>query len=247
MDGVTTVSAPLRDWLVELGAAATTRVVPCCVREVTADAARDETRRALGLADGPVVAYLGTVRERYQGFESLVLPFVRAMLALDPRASALILTSEPEHARALVEQSGMSTTRVHIARVPQAEVRRTIAAADVGLILRPPIALNRFSQPTKLAEYLASGVPVVTEHGTGEVGAILEREGAGLAVSTAGRGPAEIEAEARRVLEWLARAGSAARSRARALTVRSFTWEGVRDDVRALYREALDRRARVAS
>jgi glycosyltransferase involved in cell wall biosynthesis len=245
VDGVTTVSSPLRDWLIELGAASSTHVVPCCVRQVTTDERRDEVRRALGLGEGPVVSYLGTVQERYQGFESLVLPFVRAMMVLDARVSALFLTSQPDQARALVERAGMPASRVRIATVPQAEVRSTIAAADVGLILRPPIALNRFSQPTKLAEYLASGVPVVTEQGTGEVGELLEREGAGLTVATAGRTTPEIEQEARRVLEWLARAGTAPRPRARALTERCFTWEGVSHEVRLLYREALDHRSRV--
>src|SRR5262249_59890185 len=82
-DAVTTVSNPLREWLIdECAAPVSTAVVPCCVTDLEDDSPRQSTRSRWGAGDGPVVLYSGTVKA-YQHLQDLVLPFVRAFLGED--------------------------------------------------------------------------------------------------------------------------------------------------------------------
>jgi glycosyltransferase involved in cell wall biosynthesis len=238
-DGVTTVSEPLRRWLIaSCGAGAEVSVVPCCVKSTTGDERREDVRRGWGAGAGPVLVYSGTVKS-YQHVEDLVLPFAAAFLGRDAAARVVLLTPDIEAMRRAVQAAGLAGERVVVASLPQAEVRFALTGGDAGLLLRAPSALNRLSQPTKLGEYLAAGLPVVVEAGTGEVPEIVERAGAGIAVRTA-RAPAiEVAAQAARVLDWTRQHGPAARTAARRLAESDFTWARALPTLRSLYSRAL--------
>ena len=241
-EGVTTVSANLRTWLVDVaGASEETVVIPCCVTETVDDRRREEIRRSWGVTIETIYVYLGTTASRSQGLEELVIPFLRASQELAPDVRALLLTPDVEAMRGLAAAGGLDPMRTMVMRVPQAEVRHVLTAADAGLLLRPPIFMNRWSQPTKLAEYLASGVPVIVERGTGDVPEMLERAGAGLTVNVAGPS-AQMNEEARRARAWIKQRGGQARNNARDLSEREMLWSSVSPVVRDLYRRALDRR-----
>jgi glycosyltransferase involved in cell wall biosynthesis len=64
------------------------------------------------------------------------------------------------------------------------EVPFWLAAADIAIGLRQPNFSSLGASPTKLAEYLACGLPVVVNDGVGDVGAIVEQLGAGAVFST---------------------------------------------------------------
>jgi hypothetical protein len=245
-DAVTTVSPAVREWLIEeAGAPAETAVVPCCVKATVGDADRAAARARWGAPAGPVVLYSGTVKS-YQHVEDLVLPFMRAVLAADAGAHAVLLTPDIERMRHLVAATRLDAERTTVESLPQSEVAGALTGADIGLLLRAPVAINRFSQPTKFGEYLAAGLPVAVERGTGDLSAILERSGAGTTVVTAGRPADDVAAEAQRTVEWVRREGPGARTAARHLAESEFTWSGVLPEVRDLYAMALARAAQSA-
>jgi len=238
-DAVTTVSQRLKEWLIgEAGGAEDTAVVPCCVKEITDDGKRQSVRTRWGAGEGPVLLYSGTTAS-YQHVEDLVLPFMHAALEVAGDVRVILLTPEYEKMCALVKVAALDPKRTVVETLPQPMVREALTGADVGLLLRLPTVVNVVSQPTKVGEYLASGLPLVVEQGTGGVPANFVDLGAGLTVATAGQPPREIKAEARRVVEWVRQRGPEARFAARSLAASDFTWSSVVAKARELYLSAL--------
>jgi glycosyltransferase involved in cell wall biosynthesis len=90
------------------------------------------------------------------------------------------------------------------------EVARLLSESSLGFVIRPPNLVNRVSFPTKFAEYLAAGVPVVVSDIGWDLSEIVSRTGCGLLV-----GPSESpHAIARRVESYLDAAPPAGRSSA---------------------------------
>ncbi|MFN2453683.1 MAG: hypothetical protein ABR577_05635 [Pyrinomonadaceae bacterium] len=239
-DVVTTVSHALRDWLVaETNASSAITVVPCCVKTVTNDEQRLEVRRRWGVRNNPVLIYSGTVAA-YQHLEDLVLPFMRAAQQRATRARAVLLTPELDVMRSLAEKAGLDDERTIIESLPQSKVAESLTGGDMGLLLRVPTTVNVVSQPTKVSEYLAAGLPLVVEKGTGGVPPDFDETGAGLTVVTAGQEPTAVIRESQRALEWLENEGVASRAAARKLAANEFTWAAVLPRIREMYAQALD-------
>jgi len=237
---VLSVSQGMMQWLDTMGVEESRRFyVPCCVSRPTYTAAdRSTTRAALGISDKQVFAYAGTIT-RYQHVDDGVVPFVRALTRLSPSTHFLALTNDVAGMRAALAAGGVEHARATVLSVPQREVAGYLAAADAGLLLRAPSRLNRLSQPTKLGEYLAAGVPVVVGRATGAVGEIITGADAGVIVDVFGRDDKSIAEEARRVAELIAHDGGRMRDNALRLCDEHFTWVRYVDRVRSAYRLSL--------
>ena len=235
-DAVLSVSPGMIDWLVAVGAdPSRTSYVPCCVSAVTgSDAARETARRELGLTDQLVFAYSGTV-VGYQHVEDGVAAFFRTAAAVCGRAHLLCLSEDADRARDVLMAAGIPTDRMTVRCVTQEDVSRYLAAADAGLLLRRKSRLNRFSQPTKFAEYLASAVPVIVSSGTGVLPELVERSGAGIAITWFGLDDEARQREVRMVCATLERRGAEMRRAAAATCERDFLWKSYVSTVRAAY------------
>lgn len=241
-DAVTTVSRKLKEWLVkEVGASPDTTVVPCCVKSVIDDSCRQPARSRWGIKDGLILLYSGTTAP-YQHLEDLVIPFVRAGLSVSEKLKAVFLTPDIEKMRGLVNAGGLDQSRIVVESLPQSNVAKALAGGDIGLLLRVPTTVNVVSQPTKVGEYLAAGLPIAVERGTGGVPAAFDDRGAGITVDTVRKSQAEVSAEARRVINWVYQNGANARVAARKLASAEFTWAGVLPRVREMYARALKNR-----
>jgi glycosyltransferase involved in cell wall biosynthesis len=67
-----------------------------------------------------------------------------------------------------------------VASVAASEVPAYLAAADAALAFIRPTFSKVSSSPTKIGEYLAAGLPVVTGRGVGDVDDVLERYDTGV-------------------------------------------------------------------
>ena len=139
------------------GATGAWTVVPTCVDlqrfRPPADAA--EVRRALGLGAGPVLIHVGTLTGWYDG--GATMEVARAFLAATG-GRFVILTRDVEEAGTLVRDAGLEAT---VRSAQPAEVPRWLQAADAGLALVRVSPSKDASYPTKVAEYLASGLAVL--------------------------------------------------------------------------------------
>jgi glycosyltransferase involved in cell wall biosynthesis len=168
-DGLVVLTDALRGWLAgaDLIAAHTeVAVIPCCVDEsrFRPDAsARAEMRRRLGVEDRLVAVYSGTLGAWYRERE-----MVQLAAALDRKTptTLLVLTRAPSDAlRSLAAQARLD---VQVHAVASDDMPRMLSAADIGLSLIEPCFSKKGSSPTKVAEYLACGLPVVTNAGVGD-------------------------------------------------------------------------------
>jgi glycosyltransferase involved in cell wall biosynthesis len=78
-----------------------------------------------------------------------------------PSAFLLVLTGDIETFTELCRDAGIPSADFLITSCPHKEVAGTACAADVALLLRSDNVVNRVASPTKFAEYLSMGVPVV--------------------------------------------------------------------------------------
>jgi glycosyltransferase involved in cell wall biosynthesis len=161
-------------------------VIPCCADldafpQVNARS-RSKSRKALGLgADRKVVAYLGSTGTWYLLGE--MLDFFRAQLRLDPGALFLIVTrDDPRPIVGAARAHGIPPDTLIIRPAGRSEVAELLAAADYGLFFIKPCFSKKASSPTKLGEFLALGLPVVTNSGVGDVDTIIHTSGAGVLV-----------------------------------------------------------------
>ena len=162
---------------------------------------------------GPIIGYVGSLNPAYEGHKSLEL--VAMILDRVPGAKFLALTSQLGAMISLADKVGIATERRLVTTVPHEQIPRWLPWLDFGLIFRVTENLaNRASMPTKLAEFLATGVAPIGYGGNSDFTAWLERPGSGLVLTDLSSGSlaraAEWAAHGRPDAEVLARARSAA-------------------------------------
>lgn len=193
-------------------------VIPCAVdldRFRFRAEARARVRAELALSDQPLAVYSGSLGSWY--LPERMLDFVAASQDEMPDLHLLVLTPQREIAERAAAARGL-TKRVRVRAVSPAEVPDHLSAADFGLSFIAPAPSKVASSPTKLAEYLACGLPAVLNAGVGDAAA-LAGEAAWVLVEEFG--PAGYLKAARQVKAVLARADR--RQVARDLAARHFS------------------------
>jgi len=181
-DAIICVSGAMRERVLkEYGVASEKiRVVPTAAsaRKFNWDPAeRAIVRRELGVEDEFVLIYTGSLRA-YQLLEGLV-DFFRKLLASRSNLHLLLITpqkTEAEQSLHIALPHGTYSVR----SASHIEMFRWLNAADAGLLLRESNAVNQVAAPTKFAEYLMCGLPVVMTAGIGDYSELATKENAGI-------------------------------------------------------------------
>jgi glycosyltransferase involved in cell wall biosynthesis len=171
-DGFVVLTESARKTLFPNGAAGPpVEVIPCCV---DADRFTRATRADLDLSDRLVFAYVGSLGGYYLTHETA--EFLEVARELDSRTFALILTHSPGSAIAEeLRRRGFSRDDYRVIHASPEEVPGYLAAADVGLAIVRPSLARRAMSPTKFAEYLAAGLPIIATAGIGDLDAQIEK------------------------------------------------------------------------
>jgi glycosyltransferase involved in cell wall biosynthesis len=139
-------------------------VIPCCADVAADDLRRGATRdvRAeLGLGDRPLMAYVGKFTGWYM--EREMVDFYRCARDVRPGLMFLVLTqSDRGVIEAEFRRAGVPPSDYVITRVKASEVERYLAPALFGICFVRPTLSKISSSPTKIAEYLGAGMPVVS-------------------------------------------------------------------------------------
>jgi glycosyltransferase involved in cell wall biosynthesis len=187
-DGFVVLTERARETLFPAGASGRpVEVIPCCADPKRFAAARsrdrDEIRQELGLGGRLVFVYVGALGGFYLTRETAEL--LAAARAQDARSFALVLTQgSPLPMTAELNRVGFGKDDYRVLHVPPDDVPTYLRAADVALALIRPSFVRQSMSPTKFAEYLASGLPVIASHGIGDLDAHIEEAHIGVLLKT---------------------------------------------------------------
>lgn len=158
-------------------------VIPCCVdfrrfREAD-EAPREELRRELKLTGRRVVVYVGSFGGWYMTEETA--RFMALAHRQDATTFALVLTqTAPEPIVKRLRELGVAEDSFFVGKVPPSEVPRYLKASDIAVSFIRACYSKLSSSPTKIAEYLAAGLPVVCNAGVGDVDEVIEGDRVGV-------------------------------------------------------------------
>jgi glycosyltransferase involved in cell wall biosynthesis len=182
---VVVLTERMRDWIVREGLAAAEKVtvIPCCVGltrfDVADDAEKEDEQAAVGGSGRFEVVFAGAVTGLYL-LEELA-GFFKALRALRPEAFFRVLTRAPAEAvAARLIGAGLGDEDFLVEAADPVDVPAHLARARLGLSFRKPTFSQIAASPTKIPEYLAAGLPVVSNAGIGDTDELLERERVGV-------------------------------------------------------------------
>jgi len=205
-DGIVMLTRKIRDVLrtSSPGLAANpadVEIIPCCVdTRKYANADGESVRRELGLAGKQVLVYAGSLGGWYMSDEMAAL--FSELLRLRANAHFLILTqSRYELITSSLTRHGIAAERYTVMTANADEMPRYLAAGDLGVSFIKPCFSKLSSSPTKIGEYLASGLPFITNRGIGDVDELLKQRSVGVLIDSFR--PEEYRSALQRVLEML--------------------------------------------
>jgi glycosyltransferase involved in cell wall biosynthesis len=157
-------------------------VVPCCVDferfSSAGQVSRESLREELNLTGRRVIAYLGSFGGWYMTDE--MTQFLATAHEQDPSTFSMILTQSPRHLVIdRMSSLGIEAKNFLVTQVTPNDVPRFLGAADVAISFIKPCYSKQSSSPTKIAEYLASGLPIVCNAGVGDLDKLIEQNRVG--------------------------------------------------------------------
>ncbi len=146
-------------------------VVPCCVSEVKSYSyeRNNKLKMQLGLCGRKVIIYAGSIT-KYQCLQEMALLFSK-LINKDSSFYFLFLSSYSDYNvfDKLMKDYNVPENFYMLKSVPQEEVHNFLCMADYALIIREDHLLNQVASPTKIAEYLMAGLPIIGTNGIGDI------------------------------------------------------------------------------
>jgi glycosyltransferase involved in cell wall biosynthesis len=237
-DGFVTLTERVRRVLFGEASRPRTYVIPCCADFDRLAPTMRDVRTELELGERPVMIYVGKLTGVYMDRE--MADFFAVARRHEPDLAFLVLTQSP--ADSIVDEllgAGVPENAFRVTQAPASDVGTYLAAASFAICFCHPKPSLIASSPTKIGEYLAAGLPVVSGPDVGDTDTILREHNAGVVVD--GFDDASYERAMEELRALLREPDIRARCRAVAQSVYSLEAVGIpRYD--ALYREiaALD-------
>ena len=160
-------------------------VIPCTLMDdfmdqpMLAAAARHAKREELGIQKEDVaLVYCGSAAG-WQSFE-LLEKILSHHLDQTPELKVVFLSKKDDNLEKLEKRF---PGRVKILWVKHQEVFNILQACDYGILIREETVTNRVASPTKMAEYLAAGLPVLISENLGDYSDLVKTENCGSVVN----------------------------------------------------------------
>jgi glycosyltransferase involved in cell wall biosynthesis len=188
-DGVVTLTESIwpiiKEWDGLRGRRVAHEVIPCCAdleRFRFLAGERAARRKELGLGDAFLLVYSGSIGGWYLTEE--MADFFAALLKVRTDAHFLWLTpSGHDRVHALMKERAIGAGRYTVRASAPRDVASYLSAADAGVAFIKRCFSKLASSPTKTAEYLACGLPVVINAGVGDSDLLITEERVGALVS----------------------------------------------------------------
>ena len=213
-DAIVVLTRRMRDALVNTGLLRDqiVEVIPCCVdfsnfQEIPAPSERLRFE----------MVYAGSVTGLYMLEE--MAHFFLELKTRQPDAFFRVLTvSSAKSAASVLRKAGLSDSDCYVGAADPKEIPGYLSRARIGISFRKPTVSQIAASPTKISEYLAAGLPVVSNAGTGDIDELFETERVGVTLNRFDRDSYQRAVD--RVLELAAEENI--RTRCRDTSVRHF-------------------------
>lgn len=163
-------------------------VIPCCVDldkrfSGLGQMTRDKIRRRLRVENRFVITHVGALGGLYLSEE--IADLIATARQNDPAVFALLLTqSDPDKMVALLHERGFSPDDYFVGRVQSSEVPQYLSASDLGISFVKASYATLSRSPTKIPEYLAAGLPIISNSGVGDVDKLIATSRVGALVDS---------------------------------------------------------------
>ena len=153
---------------------------------------RERLRKELDFQDKTVFVYSGNVIASWQKFGTMCR-FLNEMRGQGLNVFLLALVHQGEHriAQEFIDKYDVGSDCLLRSVIPP-EVPHYLCAADIALFLRENHLMNRIVTSSKLGEYLACGLPLLTTEANAYYNEFIKANGAGLYVSDLEHWSAEL-------------------------------------------------------
>ncbi|ALZ64270.1 putative glycosyl transferase [Bacillus cereus] len=158
-------------------------VVPCAVDEdkfFYSNQIRELIRDELKVSNKMVLTYLG-LYQKWQCTEELVELFT-ALKKEHKNMFLMVISPNIIEFNELIKKKNVSEEDYCVLQLPHSEVPKYLMASDLGYIVRRDNIINQTAFPTKFAEYLACGCPVVVNKEVGDYGKYVSEKNIGLSI-----------------------------------------------------------------
>ena len=187
-DGIVTLTEKIwpiiNAWDAVRGRSVIHQVVPCCADLALFQfdqTARDSLRAQLGITDRFVVVYSGSIDGWYLTEETA--DFFVTLRQQNADAHFLWLTpTRHERIRSLMQERRIPERNYSVIAALHRDVPAYLSAADAGLAFIKPCFSKLASSPTKYAEYLGCGLPLIINGGVGDSDDLIRKEHAGVLI-----------------------------------------------------------------
>lgn len=187
-DGVVTLTEKiwpiLKDWEGLRGREVTHEVVSCCADlELFKFRSEDRARRRaeLKLGDRFTIAYSGSIDGWY--LTERMADFFACLLRKRPAHFLWLSPNNQARIGRLMSERGIAPDAYDVISAASLDVPSYLAASDAGIAFIKPCFSKLASSPTKNAEYLACGLPLIINAGVGDSDELVTSEGAGVLVN----------------------------------------------------------------
>ncbi|HXI26637.1 MAG TPA: glycosyltransferase [Pyrinomonadaceae bacterium] len=160
-------------------------VVPCCADLDLFRFNEDERRRRrseLGFGNRFVIVYSGSIDGWYLT-EKMADLFVAVQQQRSDAHFLWLTPSKHDRIRELMRARGSNDEQYTVVAAIPREVASYLSAADAGLAFIKPCFSKLASSPTKYAEYLGCGLPLLINAGVGDSDALITGEEVGALVA----------------------------------------------------------------
>jgi len=155
------------------------QVIPTCFDPDRWNAPQENIREAIGARGRTIIVYAGSLGITYLTRE--LADFFAVARTIDASAFLLIAThSSPQLIKEQLDRAGVPAADFHIAYVTPENLPAYLCASDIAMCLVKPGYSRLAASPTKFAEYLASGLPVISTRGIGDLDALIDSERVGV-------------------------------------------------------------------
>ncbi len=160
------------------------QVIPCCVDTNHFTLRNTEqklnTKKTLNFPENSyIVGYLGSIGTWYM-LDEMFDYFIELKKKKNNAILFFVTPDSESQIRTKAEAKGILSSDLIIQSAKRNEVPELISTFDVGLFFIRPSFSKRGSSPTKLAELLSCGIPLITNAGVGDCDTIITENDCGV-------------------------------------------------------------------